>query len=292
MLLFWDKNNPLIMISLMIWPDFASAEIWMSLLTLTFLEIVLGIDNIIFISISAGKLKGKDQRQATNVGLFLAMVIRIVLLFGITWLIAMEQAWFEIDWGWIDGAFSGQSLILFAGGIFLLYKSTTEIHHKLEGQEVDAAGKGASSSLTQVIIQITIINIVFSFDSILTAVGMTNGLNGALVIMIIAVVVSVLIMMGFAVPVGRFVNRHPTIQMLGLSFLILIGFMLIAEGAHLAHLTVAGAEIGSVPKGYLYFAIAFSLFVEFLNIKLRKKQVPLQLHGIKEEAIKEGVLNS
>lgn len=280
------------MISLMIWPDFASAEIWMSLLTLTFLEIVLGIDNIIFISISAGKLEGKDQRQATNVGLILAMVIRIVLLFGITWLIAMEQAWFEIDWGWIDGAFSGQSLILFAGGIFLLYKSTTEIHHKLEGQEVDAAGRGASSSLTQVIIQITIINIVFSFDSILTAVGMTNGLNGALVIMIIAVVVSVLIMMGFAVPVGRFVNRHPTIQMLGLSFLILIGFMLIAEGAHLAHLTVAGAEIGSVPKGYLYFAIAFSLFVEFLNIKLRKKQVPLQLHGIKEEAIKEGVLNS
>lgn len=280
------------MISLMIWPDFASAEIWMSLLTLTFLEIVLGIDNIIFISISAGKLRNKDQQQATNVGLILAMAIRIVLLFGITWLIAMEQAWFEIDWGWIVGAFSGQSLILFAGGIFLLYKSTTEIHHKLEGQEVDAANKNASNSLTQVIIQITIINIVFSFDSILTAVGMTNGLTGALVIMIIAVVVSVLIMMLFAVPVGRFVNRHPTIQMLGLSFLILIGFMLIAESAHLAHLTVAGAEIGSVPKGYLYFAIAFSLFVEFLNIRLRKKQVPLQLHGIKEEAMKEGVLNS
>ncbi|MBK8501247.1 MAG: TerC family protein [Saprospiraceae bacterium] len=280
------------MISLMIWPDFASAEIWMSLLTLTFLEIVLGIDNIIFISISAGKLKPKDQRQATNVGLILAMAIRIVLLFGITWLIAMEQAWFEIDWGWIKGAFSGQSLILFAGGIFLLYKSTSEIHHKLEGQEVDAAGKGASNSLTQAIIQITIINIVFSFDSILTAVGMTNGLHGALIIMIIAVVVSVLIMMVFAVPVGRFVNKHPTIQMLGLSFLILIGFMLIAEAAHLANLTVAGAEIGSVPKGYLYFAIAFSLLVEFLNIRLRKKQIPLQLHGIKEEAMKEGVLNS
>jgi predicted tellurium resistance membrane protein TerC len=274
----------------MIWPDFASAEIWMSLLTLTFLEIVLGIDNIIFISISAGKLKDKDQQKATNVGLILAMAIRIVLLFGISWLIAMEESWFEINWGWFDGAFSGQSVILFAGGLFLLYKSTTEIHHKLEGEEIDAASKNASNSLTQVIIQITIINIVFSFDSILTAVGMTNGLNGALMIMIIAVVVSVLIMMLFAVPVGRFVNKHPTIQMLGLSFLILIGFMLIAEGAHLAHVTVAGAEIGSVPKGYLYFAIAFSLFVEFLNIRLRKKQVPLQLHGIKEEAMKEGVL--
>lgn len=278
------------MISLMIWPDFASAEIWMSLLTLTFLEIVLGIDNIIFISISAGKLEDKDQQKATNIGLILAMAIRIALLFGISWLIAMEESWFDIDWGWFDGAFSGQSIILFAGGLFLLYKSTTEIHHKLEGQEVDAASKGASSSLNQVIIQITIINIVFSFDSILTAVGMTNGLNGALMIMIIAVVASVLIMMLFAVPVGRFVNKHPTIQMLGLSFLILIGFMLIAEGAHLAHVTVAGAEIGSVPKGYLYFAIAFSLFVEFLNIRLRKKQVPIQLHGIKEEAMKEGVL--
>lgn len=280
------------MISLLIWPDFASAAIWMSLLTLTFLEIVLGIDNIIFISISAGKLKDEEQKTATNVGLILAMVIRIALLFGITWLIAMEEAWFTIDMEWVQGAFSGQSLILFGGGIFLLYKSTTEIHHKLEGVEMEGAKKTASASLTQVIIQITLINIVFSFDSILTAVGMTNGLQGALAIMIIAVVVSVVIMMVFAVPVGRFVNRHPTIQMLGLSFLILIGFMLIAEAAHLAHLTVADTEIGSVPKGYLYFAIAFSLFVEFLNIRLRKKQVPLQLHGIQEEAVKEGVLKS
>lgn len=280
------------MISLLIWPDFASAEIWMSLLTLTFLEIVLGIDNIIFISISAGKLEDHEQKTATNIGLALAMVIRIALLFGISWLIAMEDAWFSLHWGWLEGSFSGQSLILFAGGIFLLYKSTTEIHHKLEGEAITSATSKRSGKLTQVIIQITLINIVFSFDSILTAVGMTNGLHGALVIMIIAVVVSVVIMMGFAVPVGRFVNRHPTIQMLGLSFLILIGFMLIAEGAHLAHLTVANAEIGAVPKGYLYFAIAFSLFVEFLNIRLRKKQIPLQLHGLKEEAIKEGVLES
>lgn len=139
--------------------------------------------------------------------------------------------------------------------------------------------------------QITLINIVFSFDSILTAVGMTNGLTGALVIMIVAVVISVLIMMLFATPVANFVNKHPTIQMLGLSFLILIGFMLIAEGAHLGHTVIAGAEIGSIPKGYLYFAIAFSLLVEFLNLRLRSKERnPVQLHGYQEEAVQEGLL--
>jgi predicted tellurium resistance membrane protein TerC len=253
----------------------------------------LGIDNIIFISISASKLEDEDQKKATNVGLILAMLIRILLLFGITWLTAMDEPFFSFDTAVMQGAFSGQSLILILGGIFLLYKSTTEIHHKLEGDEPGAEGtKKVASSLNRVIVQITLINIVFSFDSILTAVGMTNGLTGALVIMIIAVVFSVIIMMAFAVPVGRFVNRHPTIQMLGLSFLILIGFMLIAEGAHLAHFNVAGAEVGNVPKGYLYFAIAFSLGVEFLNIRLRKKQVPLQLHGIKEEAVKEGVIDA
>lgn len=182
------------------------------------------------------------------------------------------------------------------GGLFLLYKSTTEIHHKLEGAHQDEtmeAQRGKGSTLTNVIVQITVINIVFSFDSILTAVGMTNGLTGALVIMIIAVVLSVLIMMLFAVPVGNFVNKHPTIQMLGLAFLILIGFMLIAEGAHLAHLTIADEEIGAVPKGYLYFAIAFSLFVEFLNMRLRRKvRKPVQLHGVKEEAKAEGILKN
>lgn len=279
------------MMTLMVMPDFASAEVWVSLLTLTFLEIVLGIDNIIFISISAGKLKDKDQKTATNVGLILAMAIRILLLFGITWLIAMEDPWIDVDWGFLRGGFSGQSIILILGGIFLLYKSTSEIHHKLEGDEHHETG-AKSSSLSRVILQITLINIVFSFDSILTAVGMTNGLQGALVLMIIAVVASVIIMMLFAVPVGVYVNKHPTIQMLGLSFLILIGFMLIAEGAHLAHLSVAGSEIGAVPKGYLYFAIAFSLMVEFLNIRLRKKQSPVQLHGIKEDAVREGVLQS
>jgi predicted tellurium resistance membrane protein TerC len=275
-------------------PDFANAGVWMSLLTLTFLEIVLGIDNIIFISIASNKLKEEERPKATNVGLILAMVLRIVLLFGISILVAMEDPWLTLDWGWAHGGFSGQSIILILGGLFLLYKSTTEIRHKLEEEDGHGDGKGkkGGATLTSVIIQITIINIVFSFDSILTAVGMTNGLDGALVIMVIAVVASVLIMMLFATPVANFVNQHPTIQMLGLAFLILIGFMLIAEGAHLAHLSVAGSEVGTVPKGYLYFAIAFSLFVEFLNMRLRanKRKKPVQLHGYTEDAVKEGLL--
>ena len=274
-------------------PDFSSPAIWMSLLTLTFLEIILGIDNIIFISIATNKLKEEERPRATNVGLILAMVMRIVLLFGVSILVAMEDPWFEINNSWMKGGFSGQSLILIAGGLFLLYKSTTEIHHKLEDDGHHGVGgkKKATSTLSQVIFQITLINIVFSFDSILTAVGMTNGLEGALVVMVIAVVVSVLIMMLFATPVANFVNQHPTVQMLGLAFLILIGFMLIAEGAHLAHFSFLGAEVGVIPKGYLYFAIAFSLLVEFLNMRLRKKnKKPVQLHGVKEEAVKEGIL--
>ena len=273
-----------------IMPDLASAAVWMSLLTLTFLEIVLGIDNIIFISIAAGRLPAEERPRATNIGLILAMAMRIVLLFGISILVAMEDPWFAFDWGWASGGFSGQSLILIAGGVFLLYKSTSEIHHKLEGDQVHAAGTPKkTSTLQQVIVQITLINIVFSFDSILTAVGMTSGVEGALVIMVTAVVVSVVIMMLFATPVGNFVHKHPTIPMLGLAFLILIGFMLIAEGAHLGHLVVGGAEVGAVPKGYLYFAIAFSLGVEFLNMRLRKNK-PVQLHGYQEEAVREGLL--
>lgn len=278
-----------------IMPDFANAAVWMSLLTLTFLEIVLGIDNIIFISIAANKLPEDQQKKATNIGLVLAMVMRIALLFGISALVALNEPIkaLTFDTEWFKGGFSGQSLILLAGGIFLLYKSTTEIHHKLEGPDHSEDATGASkvkSTLQSAIIQITIINIVFSFDSILTAVGMTNGLYGALAIMVIAVVISVLIMMLFAVPVGRFVNKHPTIQMLGLAFLILIGFMLIAEAAHLAHLKIFGSEVGAVPKGYLYFAIAFSLGVEFLNMRLRKNKNTVQLHGYQEEAVKEGIL--
>jgi len=269
-------------------PNWASSEVWMSLLTLTFLEIVLGVDNIIFISLAASKLPEKLQAKATNIGLFLAMFLRIALLFGISVLIAMKEPWIKLDGSWISAGFSGQSLILIAGGIFLLYKSVSEIHHKLEVHDAHGGGKKGTSTMTNAIIQITLINIVFSFDSILTAVGMTNGLYGALVIMILAVVVSVVIMMAFANPVGRFVNKHPTIQMLGLAFLILIGFMLIIEGGHLAHLTIAGSEIGAVPKGYLYFAIAFSLLVEFLNMKLRKSE-PVQLHGAQEQAMEEGL---
>ncbi len=270
-------------------PNLASVEVWVSLLTLTFLEIVLGIDNIIFISIVSNKLDEEDQKKATNIGLILAMVMRIVLLFGISILVAMTDPWISIHNSWIDASITGQSLILLIGGVFLLYKSTTEIHHKLEGEESHHGEKGKkTSSLSKVILQITVINIIFSFDSILTALGMTNGVEGALVIMIVAVVLSVVIMMIFAVPVARFVNKHPSIQMLGLAFLILIGFMLITEGAHLAHFQIAGSEVGAVPKGYLYFAIAFSLFVEFLNMRLRKKKSkPVQLHDVKEEAFQE-----
>lgn len=273
-------------------PDFASSAMWMSLLTLTFLEIVLGVDNIIFISIAASKLEEKDQAKATNVGLILAMVLRIVLLLGISVLIAMKEPWISFDSSWIKAGFSGQSIILVLGGIFLLYKSVTEIHHKLEGSEhLEGHPSKKKSTLTQAIVQITLINIVFSFDSILTAVGMTNGLHGALVVMVIAVVFSVVIMMLFAVPVGRFVNKHPTVQMLGLSFLILIGFMLIIEGGHLAHLSILGSEIGAVPKGYLYFAIAFSLLVEVLNMKLRKKDKKIALNTYSQEAKNEGLLD-
>ena len=268
-------------------PDLSDPKVWISVLTLTFLEVVLGVDNIIFITIASNRLSPADQPRARNIGLLLAMAFRIVLLFGITTLIAMQEALFYVDLPGIKGGFSGQSLILIAGGIFLLYKSTTEIHHKLEGDPEAEHEKLArvTTTLGRVIVQIALINIVFSFDSILTAIGLTDNLA----IMIFAVVVSVLIMMAFAGPVGDFVNTHPTIQMLGLAFLILIGFMLIAEGAHLAHLTVAGAEIGSVPKGYLYFAIAFSLFVEFLNIRLRRRK-PVQLHGYQEAALREDLV--
>jgi len=250
-------------------PDWGSSGVWMSLLTLTFLEIVLGVDNIIFITLAADKLPKELRKKATNIGLFLAMFLRIALLFGISWLISMQEPWLSLDWGWLHAGFSGQSFILIFGGIFLLYK-----------------GKKGGVTMTSAIIQITLINIVFSFDSILTAVGMTNGLYGALVIMVISVVLSVGIMLAFANPVGEFVNKHPTIQMLGLAFLILIGFMLIIEGGHLAHLTIFESEIGAVPKGYLYFAIAFSMVVEFLNMKLRKGNAPVQLHNAKEKAKK------
>lgn len=268
-------------------PDFSSPEIWVGLLTLTFLEIVLGVDNIIFITIASNRLPEEEKPMARNIGLLLAMLFRVLLLFGISYLIAMSEPIFHAENFFFTGSLSGQSMILIAGGIFLLYKSVTEIHHKLEGHgpAMEIRKSSGKSSLIKAIIQISLINIVFSFDSILTAVGLSNNI----IIMIIAVVVSVLIMMLFAGSVGRFVNDHPTIQMLGLSFLLLIGFMLIAEGAHLGEVRIAGAEIGSVPKGYLYFAITFSLLVEMLNLRLRKKHQPVQLHGIVEQAEAQGV---
>ncbi|GGG44429.1 membrane protein [Croceivirga lutea] len=256
----------------------SNPDAWMALLTLTFLEIILGIDNIIFISIAAGKLEQKDRKKATNLGLVLAMLMRIVLLFAISWLISLKKPFLILDHDWIHGGISWQALILFLGGLFLLYKSTKEIHEKIEdkGHDEREVKKQRSTSLTNAIVQITVINIVFSFDSILTAIGMTNGIspnpNDALILMIIAVVLSVIIMMLFANPVGEFVNRHPSIQVLGLSFLILIGFMLIAEAAHLSHLVVFDNEVGSIPKGYLYFAIAFSLMVEFFDMRMAKNR--------------------
>jgi predicted tellurium resistance membrane protein TerC len=261
---------------------FASPDAWIALLTLTFLEIVLGIDNIIFISIAAGKLEKKDRKKATNLGLILAMVMRIVLLFGITWLTSLKKPFLVLSESWIHGGISWQALILFIGGLFLLYKSTKEIREKIEdkGHDEREVKKGRSSSLVNAIIQITIINIVFSFDSILTAIGMTNGISpnpdDALILMIVAVVVSVLIMMLFANPVGEFVTKHPSIQVLGLSFLILIGFMLIAEAAHLSHLVVFDQEVGTIPKGYLYFSIAFSLMVEFFDMRMKKNKKPVE----------------
>ena len=248
---------------------------WIALLTLTFLEIILGIDNIIFISIVTGKLPVEERKRATKIGMFLAMFMRIAMLFGISLLIAMKKPWLSFDFGWLSANITGQSIILLFGGLFLLYKSTNEIREKVDEkghEEEDKYKRTATKSFKNVIFQIILIDLVFSFDSILTAVGMTNGVEGALTIMITAVVISVLIMMQFAVPVGKFVNEHPSIQILGLTFLILIGFMLITEAAHLSAFKFFGSNVGVIPKGYLYFAITFSLLVEMLNIKSNKNK--------------------
>ncbi len=266
-----------------------SGEALLSLFMLTFMEIILGIDNIVFISIVSNKLKEKDQPKARNIGLLLAMAFRIILLFGITWVLKLSEPFIHFDWGFMKGGFSGQSLIILIGGLFLLYKSVTEIHHKLEGHEEQASSKVASS-LSNAIMQIALLNIVFSFDSILTAIGMVDlvpnwqgSINPGIVIMVLAVVISIGVMIGFAGPVSRFVNKHPSVQILGLSFLLLIGFMLISEGAHLAHLEVLGQTVGVIPKGYLYFAIFFSLLVEYFNLRLRGKSDPVSLHNPKLE---------
>lgn len=261
-----------------------------ALLTLTFLEIILGIDNIVFLSIVSGKLKEEDQPKARRIGLLLAMAFRIVLLFGITWVLSLQDTLFSIDFSVFSAHVTGQSIIIFAGGLFLLYKSVNEIHHKLEGEEESEKGK-AGNTLTAAIVQIAVLNLVFSFDSILTAVGLVSmksaaeggfGYAGALEIMILAIIISIIIMMIFAGPVSKFVNEHPTIQILGLSFLILIGVMLLAEGSHLAHFRFGNdVEVSSIPKGYLYFSIFFSLFVEFLNLRMKKTRNAVKLHNNK-----------
>ncbi len=238
-------------------------ENWVSLLTLTLLEIVLGIDNIIFISILAGKLPGTQQKKARQLGLALAMITRILLLLSLSWIMTLTNplfnigSWLNINSSlWLEKlAISGRDLILLTGGLFLIYKSTTEIHEKLEGDEHSAVSV-KKHSFTGVIIQILLLDIVFSLDSVITAVGMANEIA----VMIAAVVISVIVMMFSSAGISNFVNRHPTVKMLALSFLLLIGVSLIAEGFD-----------QHIPKGYIYFAMAFSIFVEILNLKLRNK---------------------
>lgn len=232
---------------------FLQPDTWIALLTLTFLEIVLGIDNIIFISLVAGKVPKENQKKARLGGLSIALVMRILLLLSITWIIGLTKPVLTL----INFELSWRDIILISGGIFLLIKSTLEIHHKVEAKDQENSTKiGSSLSFSSAIFQIVLLDIVFSFDSILTAVGLTDKL----ILMIIAVIIAIIVMMIFAKPVGEFVNQHPTIQILALSFLILIGVMLIVEGAHY-----------HVPKGYIYFAVFFSLAIEMLNMRYRKK---------------------
>jgi predicted tellurium resistance membrane protein TerC len=237
-----------------------------SILTLTLLEIILGVDNIIFISIISGKLPTQDQKKARNIGLLTAMGIRIALLFVLGWVLGLEQDLFNLsDLGLpFDIGFSGKDLILLGGGLFLLYKSTSEIHHKLEGKNDDLDTKKGVASLSRAVIDITVINIIFSIDSIITAIGMTT----VIAVMAASVVLSTLAMLLFAKNVGDFVEKHPTVKMLALSFLVMIGTLLVAEAFHV-----------HVPKGYVYFAMAFSFLVEMLNIKMRNNsKKPVELH--------------
>ena len=250
----------------MITPDLIIA-----FLTLTFLEVVLGVDNIIFISILSGRFPVEQRKKLMQIGLFLAMIMRVLLLMGVNWLTRMQNTLIHFDSKYFSSNISIQTLILLAGGLFLIYKSTHEIFEKVEMElEEDTTDKKPAFSFSRALFQIVLIDIVFSFDSILTAVGMTNGITYALWIMIAAVVIAITIMIGFADPVSRFVNKHPSLQILGLSFLLLIGFMLITEAASLSETVIIGSTISTIPKGYLYFAIAFSLVVEMLNMRIRK----------------------
>ncbi len=240
----------------------ADPQIWISLLTLTVLEIVLGIDNIIFISILSGKLPAGQQRKARKVGLGLALITRILLLCGLAWVVKLDRPFFEQTILSFHLAVSGKDLILILGGLFLLGKSTFEIHEKLEGVDGEKTEKMAAT-YGSVLVQIMLLDIVFSLDSVITAVGMVQQIG----VMIAAVIIAMIIMLVFVNQISDFVDRHPTIKMLALSFLILIGCVLVAEGFH-----------QHISKGYIYFAMAFSVGVEMLNLKLRKKTQKVELH--------------
>lgn len=233
-------------------------QAWIGFVTLAVLEIVLGIDNVVFISILAGKLPAEQRRRARRLGLGMAMVMRILMLLGISWIVRLTAPLFTV----LGEEISGRDLVLLVGGLFLLAKATYEIHTKLEGEE-GAASARVAPSFTSVIVQITLLDVVFSLDSVITAVGMVQQVA----VMIGAVMVAVAFMMVFAGAISDFVERHPTVKMLALSFLLMIGAMLIAEG--LGH---------HIPKGYVYFSMAFSVFVEALNIRLRKVSRPVHLH--------------
>ncbi|MES2447047.1 MAG: TerC family protein [Bacteroidota bacterium] len=257
----------------------ATPEAWISLLTLTILEIVLGIDNIVFISILAGKLPENQQKKARQLGLALAMITRVLLLLSLSWVMGLTANMFNIgDWigvtneEWLAKlGISGRDLILLIGGLFLIYKSTHEIHNKLEGEEEDGA-KVKVHSFAGTIIQILILDVVFSLDSVITAVGMADHIE----IMIAAVVIAVIVMMFSAGAISNFVNKHPTVKMLALSFLLLIGVSLLAEGFD-----------QHIPKGYIYFAMAFSVLVEMLNLKMKKNNKPVQLRNTPHEEIEK-----
>lgn len=251
-------------------PDFTDASVWISLLTLCFLEVVLGIDNIIFISIVAGKLPENQQRKARNIGLTLAMIFRIALLLCINWIIGLKDP--VVNFKWLNGAvipLSWKDIILLAGGLFLIVKSTLEIHHKLQsGGPEEHKKTRVGQSLASVLFQIVLVDAVFSFDSILTAVGLVDNV----LVMIIAVIVSIIIMMLFAGPVTKIINKQPTLQMLALTFLIVIGVVLIASGFH-----------QEISKSIIYSCLGFSLIVEMLNIRLRGKNAKnIELNAPKE----------
>jgi predicted tellurium resistance membrane protein TerC len=244
-------------------------EIWISLLSLTVLEIVLGIDNIVFISILSGKLPEHQQSKGRKVGLGLAMITRVLLLLSLNWIMTLTAPLFNMG-NWVSVtdpellkklAISGRDLILIIGGLFLIYKSTNEIHEKLEGEEEETSVEKVHS-FTGVIIQILLLDLVFSLDSVITAVGMANEIW----VMIAAVIIAVIVMMFSSASISSFVNDHPTVKMLALSFLLLIGVSLLAEGFE-----------QHIPKGYIYFAMAFSVLVEVLNLKMKKKSKPIYL---------------